>query len=100
MADPMLQHCKVVVNLCVWTIEVERMLFSEVRILGNAAFTRKLNDCDAQVSRPPYLKKAHWELFGLLVNFSVYPYAVWYILQNKWCIWSINQHAFFINEMY
>ena len=38
----MLQHCKVVVNLCVWTIEIERMLFSEVRIL-----------------RPPYLKKAY-----------------------------------------
>ena len=66
----MLQHCKVVVNLCVLTIEIERMLFSEVRILGDAAFTRKPNDhqhgergispaCDARVSRPPYLKKAY-----------------------------------------
>ena len=44
MADTMLQHCKVVVNLCVLTIEIERMLFSEVRILGDAAFTRKPND--------------------------------------------------------
>ena len=48
----MLQHCKVVVNLCVLTIEIERMLFSEVRILGDAAFTRKPND-------HPYLKKAY-----------------------------------------
>ena len=37
MEDTMLQYCKVVVNL-------ERMLFSEVRILGDAAFTRKPND--------------------------------------------------------
>ena len=40
----MLQHCKVVVNLCVLTIETERVLFSEVCILGNAAFTSKPND--------------------------------------------------------
>ena len=44
MADTMLQHCKVVLNLCVLTIEIERMLFSEVRILGDAALTRKPND--------------------------------------------------------
>ena len=44
MADRMLQHCKVVVNLCVWTIEIERTLFSEVRILGDATFTLKPND--------------------------------------------------------
>ena len=30
--------------LCVLTIKKERMLFSEVRILGDAAFTRKPND--------------------------------------------------------
>ena len=41
MADTMLQHYKVWVNLCVLTIEIERVLFSEVRILGDAAFTRK-----------------------------------------------------------
>ena len=40
MADTMLQHCKVV-NLCVLTIEIERMLFTEVHILGHAAFTRQ-----------------------------------------------------------
>ena len=44
MADTMQQHCKVVVNLGVLTIEIERMLFSEVRILGDAAFNRKPND--------------------------------------------------------
>ena len=70
----MLQHCKVVVNLCVLTIEIECMLFSEVSILGEAGFTRKPNDhqhserglsvasvvaCDLRVSRPPYLKKAY-----------------------------------------
>ena len=37
----MLQHYKVWANLCVLTIETERMLFSEVRILGDAAFTCK-----------------------------------------------------------
>ena len=36
MADTMLQQCKAVVNLCVLTIEIERMLFSEVCILGDA----------------------------------------------------------------
>ena len=40
----MLQHCKIVVILCVLTIEIESMLFSEVRILGDAVFTRKPND--------------------------------------------------------
>ena len=66
----MLQHCNVVVNLCVLTIEIERMLTSEVRILGDAAFTLDLMTtnmvsvasvaaCDARVSRPPYLKKAY-----------------------------------------
>jgi hypothetical protein len=35
-------HYKVWVNLCVLTIEkIERALFSEVRILVDAAFTRK-----------------------------------------------------------
>ena len=37
----MLHHCMVWVNLCVFTIEIEHVLFSEVRILGDAAFTRK-----------------------------------------------------------
>ena len=38
----MLQHYEVWVNLCVLTIEIERVLFSEVHIsLGDAAFTRK-----------------------------------------------------------
>ena len=71
----MLQHCKVVGNLCILTIDIERMLFGEVRILGDAAFTRKPNDhqhgehgisrghqsqsCDAGVSSPPYLKKVY-----------------------------------------
>ena len=41
MADTMLQHCMVWVNLCVFTIEIQHVLFSEVRILGDAAFTRK-----------------------------------------------------------
>ena len=45
MVDTMLNTVKVVVNLCVLlTIEIERMLFSEVRIWGDAAFTRKPND--------------------------------------------------------
>ena len=44
MADTMLHHRKVVVNLCVLTIETKRVLFSEVRILGDEAFTRKPND--------------------------------------------------------
>ena len=42
MEDTMLQHCKVVLNLCVLTIEIEHMLFSEVCILGDA--TRKPNN--------------------------------------------------------
>ena len=60
MADTMLQHCEVVVNLCVLTIEIERMLFSEVRILGNAAFTPTMTTnmvsvasvaaCDARIT--------------------------------------------------
>ena len=42
MADTMLQHYKVWVNLCVLTIEIERVLFCELRIfLGDAAFTQK-----------------------------------------------------------
>ena len=36
MADTMLQHYKVWVNLCILTIEIECVLFSEVRILGDA----------------------------------------------------------------
>ena len=37
-------NCKVVGNLCVLTIEIERILFSEVRILGDTAFPHKPND--------------------------------------------------------
>ena len=41
MADTMLQHYKVWVNLCLLTMEIERVLFSEVRIfLADATFTR------------------------------------------------------------
>ena len=43
MAERMLQHCKVVVNLFVLTIEIEHMLLSEVHILGDATFTCKPN---------------------------------------------------------
>ena len=39
----MLRHYKVWVNLCVLTIEIERVLFGDVRILlGYAAFTLNL----------------------------------------------------------
>ena len=40
MADTMLQHYKIWANLCVLTIATERVLFSEVRIVGDATFTR------------------------------------------------------------
>ena len=63
-------NCKVVGNLWVLTIEIERILFREVRILGDTAFAHKPNDhqhgepgispvCVVRVSRPPYLKKAY-----------------------------------------
>ena len=54
----MLQHDKVWVNLCVLTIEIDRVLFSEVRILGDAVNLMTTNmvsvasraACDARIT--------------------------------------------------
>ena len=75
MADTMLQNCKVVVNLCVLTIEIcysVKCAFKATRRLHvnlmttNMVSVASVAACDARVSRPPIPQKGSYMYSSML----------------------------------